>query len=142
MNELRVDHVLDFFEWYSLHDIPIDGLCFDFEMQSMKLMLDDCDREAQSVSLCLLFKKVSKYTFTYPMERFVFDMRAVYRATLRKFEENKYELHLLIEMPEIEEKHGRQHELIAGEMLIGFADMEVIGGLSREAMEYKWKEEE
>jgi hypothetical protein len=53
-----------------------------------------------------------------------------------------YELTLLIDMPEKETKFGRQEVITAGEMLIGFEDLEIIGGLSREAMAYKWQNED
>ncbi len=43
-------------------------------------------------------------------------------------------------MPEISLREGKHHEFTVGKMLIRFADMDVIGGLSRETMEYKWKE--
>ncbi len=142
MNEIITDHVIDFFTWYSLHDIPIDGLQFDFQTQTITLILDDCDRESQDVELRLVFKKVSKYTFEYPVEEFVFDMRAVYSTQIRKLEDNQYELEVLIDMPEIKKTYGKQREWVVGKMLIGFAEMEVIGGLSREAMEEKWRTED
>ena len=42
MNETLTDPIVEFFKWYVLHDISIDGLAFDFQTQSIRLTLDDC----------------------------------------------------------------------------------------------------
>ncbi len=143
MNETLTDTIVEFFDWYVLYCLPIHKVEFDFANQSLRLDLCDYEiRDDQDLPLQLVFKKVSKYTFEYPSDEFLFDMRTIYRAKLEKITENEYELALKIDMPEIILREGKHHEFTVGKMLIGFADMEVIGGLSREAMEYKWKEEE
>ncbi len=143
MNEVITDPIIDFFVWHTLHDTPITSLHFHFENQSVIWVLDCYDDIAkQDAELRLVFKKVSKFLFDYPADEFVFDMRAVYSAKIHKLTETLYELEALIDMPEIKETHGKQREWVVGKMLIGFVDLEVIGGLSREAMEYKWREEE
>lgn len=135
--------IADFFAWYELHDTPIKGLIFDFTAQTACLVMQEYDDlEQLNVELSLLFKGITKYTFEYPTEDFVFDMLAIYQATLIEIAGNSYELTLLIDMPENKLTDGSYREFTVGKMLIGFADMEVIGGLSREAMEYKWKEAE
>jgi hypothetical protein len=138
MNEIARDHIVEFFEWYRLHDVPIDELAFDFQNQRIILVLDDCDRNAEDVPMRLVFKKATKYTFDYPVENFYFEIRDIYKAKLEKISDQNYELRLRVTMPA--KNTGLEWDV--GLMLIGFADMEVIGGLSREAMEYKWKEEE
>ncbi len=143
MNEILIDPTIEFFEWYNLYFLPVEKIEFDFQTRSMRLVLMDYEtREDQEIDLQLIFKEVHKYTFEYPQDEFLFEMRAIYRAKITKLEENNYELYLLIDMPKIETRHDKHDEITVGKMLIGFADLEVIGGLSREAMEYKWKVEE
>ncbi len=60
----------------------------------------------------------------------------------RLFQENKIEKIFLAEITTVEFFSSVAKKYRVGEMLIGFAGMEVIGGLSREAMEHKWKVEE
>ncbi len=138
MKETVTDHIVEFFEWYVLYDISMNGLQFDFQSQSIILVINDCDREGEDVELRLIFKKITKYTFEYPVDRFFYEMKAIYRVKLLLAQENYYELEVLIDM----ERIADGVEFTVGKMLIGFADLEVIGGLSREAMEYKWKKEE
>ena len=137
MIEIIENPIIDFFSWYRLHDVPLDGLYFDFQNQSIAMILDDCDRDSHDVELRLVFKQVTKYTFDYPIEDFYFAIRDIYSAKLEKITDQNYELCLTVTMPA--KDTGLEWDV--GEMLIGFSDMEVIGGLSREAMEYKWKEE-
>ncbi len=135
--------ITEFFSWYELHDTPIKGLTFDFMSQTLCLVMPEYDDLAQTeVELRLVFKGLNKYVFDYPSEDFVFDMLAIYQATLTPSAENTYELLLLIDMPENKMTDGTYRQFTVGKMLIGFADLEVIGGLCREAMEYKWKVEE
>ncbi len=139
MNETLIDPIVEFFEWYDLNDTPIEALHFDFLNQSISLVMEDYDDQTEQVVPCtLLFKGVHKYTFDYPVERFFYEMKAIYRVKLNVIHENYYELEILIDMKRIEDGI----EFTVGKMLIGFQDLEVIGGLSREAMEYKWKTEE
>ncbi len=142
MNEILTDPIVEFFEWYVLYDIPIISLHFDFQEQSITLKIDECDRHGEDVELSLVFKKASKYTFEYPADEFSFNMIAIYRINFAKMQEGYYEITLLIDMPENKLTYGTHYEFTVGKMLIGFADLEVIGGLSREKMEYKWKEAE
>lgn len=143
MNEVIQNPIVEFFVWHTLHDTPITSLHFDFQNQSVVWILDCYDDIIkQDIELRLVFKNVNKFLFEYPDGEFTFDMRAVYSTEIKKISENYYELDVLVDMPQMALVNGRHHEFTVGKMLIGFADMEVIGGLSREAMEYKWKEAE
>lgn len=133
------DETLDFFEWYDLYDIPIVGLSFEFETNTVTLRLNSFSAELDGyVPLHLVFKGLHKYTFDYPHERFLFDMLAIYRATISKNKENDYEVTLLIDMERIEDGN----EFTVGKMLIGFKEMEVVGGENREQMAARYKEVE
>ncbi len=131
-----------FFDWYVLRDTPINGLEFDFVQQTIRFLLEDYDDLIeQPVEFIMLFKGVSLFTFQYPTDEYEFEMRAIFESNLVVKDDQTYELHLIIDMPKKDTKI-RPSEYAVGEMRIGFTDLEVIGGLSREAMEFKYQVEE
>ncbi len=139
MNEILNDDIITFFEWYVLHDTPVRGLHFDFQKQTINMVFENYDDFIHDfIEGQFIFKKVHTFTFDYPVEDFYFEIKDIYSAKLEKITDQSYELSLKVTMPA--KDTGLEWDV--GKMLIGFADLEVIGGLSREAMEYKWKAEE
>jgi hypothetical protein len=132
----------EFFNWYELHDISVSKLNFDFEKCAVTLILCDFDDENDAeVALQLTFNKVNKFSIKYDENICNFEIRAIFEKKLTRIGTG-YELFLSLIMPEKVKKDGKFHELLAGEMCIGFEDLEVIGGLNREQMLQKWREED
>jgi hypothetical protein len=138
MNETINDEIADFFSWYVLYDIPIESVFLDFTNRNIQLNIKDCDAAQNSVELRLVLKNVSKFLFEYPHDKFLFSVKAIHRIKFEMLLKKYYELTLLLDMERIED----EVEFTVGEMLIGFEDLEIIGGLSREAMAYKWQNED
>jgi hypothetical protein len=128
------DKIIDFFDTYDFYCMPILDLQFDFSLQTITLLLEDYDDiRKKDIPFQIIFKSVSKYTFNYPFEKYLFEMRAIYRSTISSPQNGYYEFHLLIDMP----LKTENVEFTVGEMCIGFADMEVVGGLDADAAAFK-----
>jgi hypothetical protein len=120
------------------------NLIFSDNFEQKKITWElDCfdDIENSSKKLQLIFKNVNLFTFDYPESDFLFEMRSVYSADIQKNGKN-YDLKALIDMPQRKNENGSSFEFTVGEMCIGFEDLEVIGGLSPEAMEFNRREED
>ncbi len=131
----------DFFSWYVIYDMPFQNLSFDFEKNSATLHLLDFNPSGDYTPIQLIFRQVGKFTLRYPEESFVFQPISIVRAECKKINEYYFELYLHIDMPKKECQFGNQEITVAGEMCIGFEDLDVIGGLTREQMLQKWADE-
>jgi hypothetical protein len=125
-----------------MYDMPLQSLNFEFEKNKITLNLLDLNLSGGYTTLQLIFQRVFKFSFQYPDEKFNFQPIAVVKAELKKNEDFSFQLTLLIDMPKKELQFGREDIVTAGEMCIGFKDLEVIGGLNREQMLQKWREED
>ena len=133
------DKIIDFFSWYVLHDIPVKSMEFDFINSSIQIFLDEYDDLTKNdIVLNLSFKRIKKFTINYPLENYEFKVCDIYGAKLKKIAEENYELTLILTM--VHKIHKGEYDVC--EMLIGFEDLEIIDGLSREAMAYKWQNED
>ena len=133
-----MDRIIDFFTHYQWHDLPIWALEFDFSNQNLRLISHDFEEnQSDPIPFELIFKGLSRFSVDYPTETFIFELGGFYSLQIEK-QETYYLLHIKADMPEKET--GLFYDVC--HIQIGFADLEVIGGLSREAMEYKWKVEE
>jgi hypothetical protein len=130
-----------FFSNFNLYDLPLKSLQFDFEHREAVMILEECDENDCVHNLVLTFKNVSEYSFKYPTERFQFAVLAVHSIVFEK-KLNFYRAVILVDMPEIHSSSDRKLGFTVGEMSITFEDLEVIGGLSPEAMKFKMREED
>ncbi len=63
--------ITEFFEWYVLQDNPIQGLHFDFQGRTIRLLLENYDDISHCfVEQTFIFKEVSLFTFSYPSDEF------------------------------------------------------------------------
>jgi hypothetical protein len=138
MNKTISHPVEDFFRWYVLYDIPVKSVLINFENKAIEILIEDCDAESLAVELRLILKNVSKFSFNYPSNTFLFAVKAIQSVRWIGKNENHFEVNFLLDM----ERKEDNTDFTVGEMCIGFEDLDVIGGLTREQMLQKWREED
>jgi hypothetical protein len=132
------DKVLDFFDWYELHDCPVQGMSFDFEKKTFILLAENFDNLANEyVPISLIFNGVSSFDMTYPKDDFDYmNICGIYSAEVQK-NNNLYEMAFLLEM-EYTKKDKRYSLSPVCKVQIIFQDFEYQGSFSKEAMQAKY----
>ena len=125
------DKVLEIFKTVELHDSALSNLNFAFEQQTLEIIFELYDDLNESYEpIHFKFGKVTKFISEYP-EDMEFNPEGCHNAVCKKKAENKYEVEFAFEL--------WQGQVVWG-VIIDFETLKVTGGLSEEALKYKYEE--
>ena len=115
-----------------LHDTGISNLAFDFQNKNARidfLLWDDIRKK--EVKLSLTLSGISKFN-TYYEENIDFNVVGCHDAKCIPIDDNKYEVTFLFDFLK---------QAVAWKVTMHFENVEIKGGLSKKAFEYKYGEE-
>jgi len=125
--------ILELFQKYDFYDFIVSKMNFDFTGKSLEIEFLICDDILDKyVPLQLRFCGVNKFV-SNNSDTLAFVVSGCYSAECKSTSKNRYEVFFVFMIRE----NGR--DIPAWELTIGFSDLESIGGLSEEALAYKYE---
>ena len=127
------DEILELFQKYDFYDFVVSKMNFDFNLKTIEIEFQVCDDIIDKYTpMNLKFIGVTKFLSNYN-ENFNFSVSGCYSAKCKQISKNKYKVSFIFQLRE----NGR--DVPAWEVEINFGKMETKGGLSKEALKYKYE---
>lgn len=127
------NRVIEQFNTYHLHDVGVVFLNMNFAENEIEIkfrLWDDLQSKEAFVSY--KFSGISKFQSEYHPD-FEFVVTGCHLAECSEIETDKYEASFVFELK------YENRDIPAWEVVIGFTGLELIGGLSEEALKYKYE---